>query len=188
MKQKISSVRLIGGKWRGKRISFPDLPTIRPTPDRIRETLFNWLGADIYQSHCLDLFAGSGALGFEALSRGASQVTFVDNDQQVIRHLTQQALALGGRQYCDFIKQNACVKFIPPMANYNVVFMDPPYYQHMLEGCCQLLADGGYLNNGAFIYIEAEAQLEFLPVPASWVCCHQKHTKTIGYYLYQFQY
>src|ERR1700704_4977600 len=92
-----NSVRIIGGGWRGRRISFPDLPGLRPTPDRVRETLFNWLQHDIAGTRCLALFAGSGALGLEAISRGAREVVFVESAQQAARALQAQLTRFGGQ-------------------------------------------------------------------------------------------
>src|SRR3990167_10879071 len=88
------SVRIIAGQWRGRRLSVPDNKDLRPTPDRVRETLFNWLAPHIQGAHCLDMFAGSGVLGFEAISRGAASVTLVDQSLDVVATLQKQALAL----------------------------------------------------------------------------------------------
>src|SRR5271154_6212989 len=102
-----NSVRIIGGGWRGRRVSFPDSPGLRPTPDRVRETLFNWLQHSVVDTRCLDLFAGSGALGLEALSRGARQVVFVEQAQLVARALRVELERLGGLSRAEVLEMGA---------------------------------------------------------------------------------
>src|SRR5271165_5373070 len=102
-----NSVRIIGGSWRGRRIAFPDLPGLRPTPDRVRETLFNWLQQEVADARCLDLFAGSGALGLEALSRGASEVVFVDQAIAATHSLREQLRRLGGTARAQIVEMGA---------------------------------------------------------------------------------
>ncbi|MEP6547214.1 MAG: 16S rRNA (guanine(966)-N(2))-methyltransferase RsmD, partial [Gammaproteobacteria bacterium] len=102
-----NSVRIIGGSWRGRRINFPDIPGLRPTPDRVRETLFNWLQHDIAGARCLDLFAGSGALGLEALSRGAKELVFVEQAVAAARGLKEQLTRLGGASKAQVVEMGA---------------------------------------------------------------------------------
>ncbi len=129
-------VRIIGGSWRGRRVSFPDAPGLRPTPDRVRETLFNWLQSSIVDSRCLDLFAGSGALGLEALSRGAREVVFVERDQLTARALQAELKRLGGTPKARVMELGAARFLRSPGEPFDVVFLDPPFGVGRLGGIC----------------------------------------------------
>lgn len=179
-----NQIRIIGGQWRSRKLSFPDVPGLRPTPDRVRETLFNWLSPYIVGAHCLDLFAGSGALGFEALSRGAASVLMVDQSQPVIQQLRENALLLKSEQevqlHCGSVP-NVQLSIAQP---YDIVFLDPPFQQNYLSACCQWLEQLNCLANNALIYIEAEAKLALpLPIPAHWEMLRQQRAGQVGYYL-----
>ncbi|MBI4754458.1 MAG: 16S rRNA (guanine(966)-N(2))-methyltransferase RsmD [Betaproteobacteria bacterium] len=154
-----SRVRIIGGAWRSRLIEVAAVPGLRPTPDRVRETLFNWLGQDLTGRACLDLFAGSGALGFEAASRGAAHVTLLETDQRALAALRQNARALGAQAVeivcCDALEFSRAAA-----RRYDVVFLDPPYRRGLLERIAPCLAD--LLEPGAMVYAEAEAALEVL--------------------------
>lgn len=156
---KTNQVRIIGGQWRRRLVRFPDAPALRPTPDRLRETLFNWLGQDLTGKICLDLFAGSGALGFEAASRGAAQVVMVEQNAAVYRALRQTQTALGAGQievHCDdawrFLRRD--------IRRYDLVFLDPPFHLGWLPRLLPLLPVR--LQPGARVYLEA-AELPSLP-------------------------
>jgi 16S rRNA (guanine966-N2)-methyltransferase len=131
-----NSVRIIAGVWRGRRVNFPDLPGLRPTPDRVRETLFNWLQHSIVDTRCLDLFAGSGALGLEALSRGAKTVVFVEQAQRAARGLVAELARLGGTARARVVEMGTSRFLRTPGdvygAPFDVVFMDPPFGQNAL--------------------------------------------------------
>ena len=122
-----NKIRIIGGSWRGRRVSFPDTPGLRPTPDRVRETLFNWLQPSIVESRCLDLFAGSGALGLEALSRGAREVVFVEKDPLTARALQAELTRLGGHPRARVMELGAARFLRVPGEPFDVVFLDPPF-------------------------------------------------------------
>src|SRR5271170_4491193 len=122
-----NSVRIIAGNWRGRRVNFPDVPGLRPTPDRVRETLFNWLQHSIAGSRCLDLFAGSGALGLEALSRGAREVVFVDEAQAAARALQAELERLGGSARARVVSAAAARFLAMPGEPFDGIFLDPPY-------------------------------------------------------------
>jgi len=159
-----NEVRIIAGTWRGRRLRFPGNLDIRPTPDRVRETLFNWLGQDLTGLRCLDLFAGSGALGFEALSRNASHVTFVDRSRAVIRHLEATAALLQAtraeHQCCDAIEFPRRHRHPEP---FDVVFLDPPYGMGLVDAIVPRLS--GRVAPDARLYFEGEAE----PVlPEGW--------------------
>jgi len=177
------TLRIIGGRWRRQLISFPDIPGLRPTHDRIRETLFNWLAPVIEGSSCLDLFAGSGALGFEALSRGAKQVTFIDNDKEAIAAIKANAAKLKADNV-DIISGN-CPIVMPSLAfaPYDIVFLDPPFHQGLLASSSEWLEQSGYLNDEAYIYIETEKGNAPLPVPENWRIKKDATTASLAYYL-----
>lgn len=177
------SVRIIGGSCRGRRLSFPDLPGLRPTGDRIRETLFNWLQPQLPGARCLDLFAGSGALGLEAASRGAGQVLMLDSSPAVIRQL-QAHVELLGLEQVQVVRADALawLQQSPP-APFDIVFLDPPFGAGLIAPCCQRLADGGWLQAGARLYIET-AVAESLPgLPSNWQLLREKRAGQVVYYL-----
>lgn len=181
-----NEVRIIGGFHRGRRIRFPDAAGLRPTPDRVRETLFNWLQPVIAHSRCLDLFAGSGALGFEAASRGASSVQLVEKEPSVCRQLRLTAQELDMRPVAI-----ECADALEWLANSNtpfdVVFLDPPFAAGLLERTCRLLHEGNHLATNAYIYMEApsDSTLDFLP--KRWVVTRSKRAGQVGYHLARVQ-
>ncbi len=179
-----NKVRIIGGLWRNRKIAFPDLPDLRPTPDRIRETLFNWLAPYIEGACCLDLFAGSGVLGFEALSRGARHVTLVDSNRAVLSALEQTKQLLYADN-CDIIHGYSPQK-MPQLvhAPYDIVFMDPPYRLNLVEPSANWLTLKNYLNERAFVYIESEQALSELSLPTHWHVYRQRKTANFEYGLY----
>ena len=148
-----NSVRIIGGEWRRRLIHFPGAAELRPTPDRVRETLFNWLGQDLTGEICLDLFAGSGALGFEAASRGARQVVMVERDAQIFRALQATHAMLGAVQV-ELMRADALAFLRSDARRYGVVFLDPPYHLDLLPRLLPLLPRR--LNGGARVYLEAD--------------------------------
>ncbi len=152
-------VRIIGGTHRSRWLAVADAPGLRPTPDRVRETLFNWLGQNLSGQRCLDLFAGSGALAFEAASRGASEVIAVEYDAKVAKKLTEQALAL--KLEALKIRQGDALQYlrVAPKTPFDVVFLDPPYATDLLQQTIPLLA--GWLAPQALIYIESSVPVTF---------------------------
>lgn len=176
-------LRIIGGEWRGRRLSFPDSAGVRPTPDRVRETLFNWLAPVIEGARCLDLFSGSGALGFEALSRGAGSVVMVDSDAAVIARLHEHAATLhaSGAQ----LVQADAPRYLqhPPAAGFDIVFLDPPFRHHLIAPCCELLERNGWLKPGAYIYIESESDLPVAWLPPHWRISRSKKAGQVSYQL-----
>lgn len=149
----MSRIRISGGEWRSRLVNVADVTSLRPTPDRVRVTLFNWLGQDLDGLTCLDLFAGSGVLGFEAASRGAPHVTLVERDPQAFKALQRNAAALGNERL-ELLRTDA-VKFAESTGQrFDLVFLDPPYRQGWLERIAPLLPR--VTNPGARLYIEAE--------------------------------
>jgi 16S rRNA (guanine966-N2)-methyltransferase len=176
-----SRVRIIGGRWRGIPLSFPALPALRPTPDRVRETLFNWLQPVIVEARCLDLFAGSGALGIEALSRGAAEVEFVDRDPLIGRYLRSVLTRLGMPQ--PSVSTAEALQFLSaPPRPFQIVFLDPPYAAGLLEPVCARL-EQGWLAPGAYIYLECPAESGLPTLPPSWVVHRAKRAGQVGYHL-----
>jgi 16S rRNA (guanine966-N2)-methyltransferase len=174
-------LRIIGGRWRGMRIGFPPLAAIRPSADRVRETLFNWLQQPIVGARCLDLFAGSGALGLEALSRGAAHVTFVDCEPQVGRHLEQTLQRLGSSDATVAVADAQRFLSRKPQP-FDVVFLDPPFASAELEQVCSQL-QCGWLAPGAYIYVECPADRTLQSLPARWVTHRTKRAGQVGYHL-----
>ncbi|MBL8366838.1 MAG: 16S rRNA (guanine(966)-N(2))-methyltransferase RsmD [Candidatus Accumulibacter sp.] len=154
----MNTVRIIGGEWRRRVLRFPDSPGLRPTPDRVRETLFNWLGNDLSGLSCLDLFAGSGALGFEAASRGAARVTLVDSSPKVVAALELNARTLGMAGRLEIVRSDAVRFAASARSRFDVLFLDPPFNEGWIERLATnvpaiLAADG-------VIYVEAERALD----------------------------
>jgi 16S rRNA (guanine966-N2)-methyltransferase len=149
-------VRIIGGTWRSRVIKFADIPGLRPTPDRVRETLFNWLGQDLTGRHCLDLYAGAGALGFEALSRGATSVTMVERAPQALRALKDNAVRLVARRL-NLVHGDALefVARLPEATRFDVIFLDPPFGSGIPEGLWPQLP--GLLSEEGLIFLESDA-------------------------------
>ncbi len=166
---KRSRVRVIAGQWRGRRLDFPAAPGLRPSPDRVRETLFNWLAGTIAGARCLDLFAGSGVLGFEALSRGAAQVTLVDNNVTVVSALraTQKTLGADG---ATLIAADA-LAFIKGLAprSFDIIFLDPPFGTTLLADALTAILAGDIVTPGGLLYIETAHSLpRALPPGLRW--------------------
>ncbi|HEX9685097.1 MAG TPA: 16S rRNA (guanine(966)-N(2))-methyltransferase RsmD [Burkholderiales bacterium] len=158
-------VRIIGGAWRSRLIAFPSRPDLRPTPDRVRETLFNWLGQDLTGRTCLDLFAGSGALGFEAAARGAARVVMVERDPLVVRALTASRAALDAAVV--EIQRADALEFLRAGRDvYDVVFVDPPYRSDLWSRVAPLLPRR--LAPGALVYLERAGRAGPLPGWEVW--------------------
>ncbi|NKB63767.1 MAG: 16S rRNA (guanine(966)-N(2))-methyltransferase RsmD [Gammaproteobacteria bacterium] len=170
---KDGKIRIISGQWKSRILRFPAIKDLRPTPGIIRETLFNWLREEIRGSTCLDLFAGSGALGFEAASRGAKQIVMVDNAVPVIKALTNNAQALAGHQI-EIIKSDAITYIEKSEAQFDIVFVDPPYNSDNIIQICKTLHDRDLLNSGAYIYIESAKMPLASSLPIGWTVFREK--------------
>lgn len=179
-----NEVRIIGGVWRSRRLRFPALPALRPTPDRVRETLFNWLQGELEGARCLDLYAGSGALGFEAASRGAAEVVAVDSDPRVCSALRRNCAALEAVRF-EVVQADIRRFLAGPARSFQIVFMDPPYRHGFVAPACELMERKGWLADGAWIYLEAEAELPLDNLPSGWTPMRSKTTGDVGYHLYR---
>ena len=160
-----SQFRIIAGQWRGRKLSFPATDGLRPTPDRVRETLFNWLADELPQAHCLDLFAGSGALGLECLSRGAASCHFIEANTQAAQAISEhlQLLKGAGRTFKGQLPHALTQLTGTP---YDVIFIDPPYAQAgLIDDCLQRLIQQQQIRHGACVYIEnsSEDAMPLLP-------------------------
>ena len=177
-------IRIIGGQWRSRKISFLEAPGLRPTGDRIRETLFNWLGININGAHCLDLYAGSGILGLEALSRGASTCTALENNPTVVKQLHANCNELGA----DLSIINAdSIKFLQHKNSgrvFDIVFIDPPFSKTLHTESCALLESNGWLAYDALIYCELPAKENLFATPSSWLIKKDKIASGVRYMLY----
>jgi len=187
MAAKSNQVRIIAGQWRGRKLDFPDHQGLRPTSDRIRETLFNWLAPVLPGMHCLDLFAGSGALGFEAASRGAADVVMVEADRQVCSALQAQRKRLEAKTLSvvcadarDFLEESA--------NRFDLLFLDPPFSDTgLLADVVALIARRAPVRPGGYLYLETARQSEVPAMPAGWAVYRQKCAGQVRYQLLSYQ-
>ena len=177
-------LRIIGGEWRGRKLSFPALSELRPTPDRVRETLFNWLHNILPGARCLDLFAGSGALAFEALSRGAEEVVMIDQHPAVVAQLKKHVEQLKARN-ARVVQAETLVFLRGLPRTFDIVFLDPPYKGELLGSCMAQLAARDWLAPTAWLYIETDRRTPLPPLPADWTILRHKEAGQVGYYLLQ---
>lgn len=175
-------LRIIGGEWRSRRIRFPGQAGLRPTPDRVRETLFNWLAPFVAGSRCLDLFAGSGALGLEALSRGAARVTFVERDRLSAEVLGKTAATLAPDR-TEVVLADALAWLAGPPELADIVFLDPPFDSDLLADVMNRLETRGWLAPAAFIYVESPAKAGLPAWPAGWQTHRSGRAGAVGYHL-----
>ncbi len=178
-----NSVRIIAGTWRGRRINFPDIPGLRPTPDRVRETLFNWLQHDVAGARCLDLFAGSGALGLEALSRGAKELVFVEQAVAAARGLTEQLTRLGVTGRAQVMEMGATRFLRTPAQPFDIAFLDPPFGREALAEYVPMLDTGNWLKEGGLVYLENEKAAGVPVLPPHWEMLKSKAAGEVGYHL-----
>lgn len=176
------TIRIIGGKFRGKKLHFPAIEGLRPTPDRVRETLFNWLMHDIRDARCLDAFAGSGALGFEAHSRGASHVLLLEQDPNVYSNLLKIVSSVNSPNL--IVKKTDSCKFLQQTDdNFDIVFLDPPFAKNYLPRCLETLSNSTVLKLDGLLYIESPHEVEI--DPTIWQQIKLKYAGQIVYGLYK---
>ena len=176
-------LRIIGGTWRSRLLNFPQRTGLRPTPDRVRETLFNWLQPWLPGAECLDLFAGSGALGIESLSRGAGSVVLVESDAVTAQALRAN-LDLLAAHAAELVCTDALTFLQGATRSFDIVFLDPPYQGGLLAECCAHLEAGGWVRPHGLIYLEAASD-QSPPLPAAWTLLRSKRAGQVGYYLAQ---
>ena len=180
-----NQLRIIGGSHRRRNISFPTSDGLRPTGDRVRETLFNWLEPDIAGTNCLDLFAGSGALGFESLSRGAQAATLLETNTSVVMNLRDNTAKLGFTN-ARVIQAEARQWLISQVASdpFDVVFIDPPFADHLLYDCCACLSESQLLAEEAKVYLEHHQTLDITKLPSGWSQIKAKSAGKVHFGLY----
>ena len=176
-------IRIIGGQWRGRKLPVPDSPGLRPTTDRVRETLFNWLAPYLVGARCLDCFAGSGALGLEALSRYAADATLLEMERGVAQQL-QKNLATLKSSAAKVVNTNTLNFLSQHGEPHDIVFVDPPFRKGLLEATLNLLETRGWLAPQALIYVESEVENGLPPVPANWQLHREKVAGQVAYRLY----
>ena len=177
-------VRIIGGRWRGRKLHFTPADGLRPTGDRIRETLFNWLAPFIAGARCADLFAGSGALGLEALSRGAAHCDFVDTNGAALAQITEHLRTLGA-DHAGTCHRVSAQQFLQQAAlPYDIIFIDPPFKLQMVESVCASLADSRLLTSTGLVYVETAATEAPPTFPSNWNLRREKVAGGVTYRLF----
>lgn len=184
---KSNSIRIIAGKWRGRRLPVLDVDGLRPTTDRVRETLFNWLMHDVAGSRCLDVFAGSGALGFESLSRGAQEVHFFESNSAAAKNIDSNVELLQSDLQASNAKviNGDALKLLAGIAAdpFDIVFLDPPFKADVIQQCVDLLESNGWLSETSLIYLEYDKQRDFV-LPSHWKLYREGTTVQSRYQLY----
>lgn len=186
----LSKLNIIGGNWRSRKLNFEEVQGLRPTPARVRETLFNWLQYDIIGSRCLDLYAGSGALGFEAASRGAASVVQVEYHPVACRHLHNNAQTLNAPQI-SIVQQDVLQFLEQTQQTFDLVFLDPPFHLDLAINTCLALEQSGCLATSAKIYVETESKdqnkrpYQLTGIPDNWHILKQKTAGEVMYSLYE---
>ena len=185
------SCRIIAGKWRGRKIKFDDAEGLRPTTDRIRETVFSWLQPYISQSSCLDCFAGSGVLGFEALSRGAQEVVFIEQNSKTVKGiqgnvctLEADSVAIHHQDTLSWLQSASTNRNLSQ--KFDLVFLDPPFHSDLLAKSSVLLNRSGCLVADAIIYVEHAVDANVV-LPDNWVCLKQKSSGQVSYKLFEYK-
>ncbi|EOD2822987.1 TPA: 16S rRNA (guanine(966)-N(2))-methyltransferase [Providencia stuartii] len=179
----LGQIRIIGGKWRGRKLPVRDSEGLRPTTDRIKETLFNWLMPIIREARCLDCFAGSGSLGFEALSRFADSVTFIELDKQNAQLLTENKARLQSDN-ANIINGNSLEILGQNGTPFDVVFIDPPFRKGLLSDTIRLLEKNQWLADESWIYVESEAESPLTDIPTNWQLHREKIAGQVAYRLF----
>ncbi|EGA69872.1 hypothetical protein VISI1226_14367 [Vibrio sinaloensis DSM 21326] len=179
-------VRIISGLWRGRKLPVHDAEGLRPTTDRVKETLFNWIAQDVPRAKCLDLFAGSGGLGFESASRQAEMVTMIELNPQAFKQLQSNVAALKADNIT-LVNTDALSYLKQPASPHHVVFIDPPFRQGLLAETIDLLETNGWLAPDALVYIETEKELQLEGIPAHWHLHREKTAGQVCYRLFERQ-
>ncbi len=176
-------LRIVAGNWRSRLLDIADVPGLRPTSERIRETLFNWLAPNIAGARCLDLYAGTGALGFEALSRGAGSAVFVENSKQAAASLRHNIDVLGATTAT--VIEGDALQFLSRTTTgpFDIVFLDPPFASNALDELCRLLARSGLLAADALVYLEDDRKRPEVALPDGWHVLKCKQAGNVRYML-----
>lgn len=189
-KKSTGFVRIISGKFKGKKLPVKDSQGLRPTTDRVKETLFNWLMFQVHGSRVLDCFSGSGSLGFEALSREAEQLIMIEKDPAVAKQLKQNLNLLSKNDAnlnAQVIEQDCLSYLAQTQTQFDLVFVDPPFRLGLAEQACHLLAQSDLLTDDAYIYVETESELKTSSYPDNWQLLKEKTAGQVCYRLFQHQ-
>ena len=181
--ERAGKVRIIAGQWRGKRLEVADKSGLRPTGDRVRETLFNWLAPVLVGARCLDLYAGTGALGLEAASRGAREVTLVERDPDLVTRLTANVRMLDATNTVEVVQAEAMAWLRTARQPYDIVFLDPPFDGTALETALAELARGQWLSARATVYLEMSRHASLPALPVDWAVIREKTTGSVRFCL-----
>ena len=179
-KRQPGRLRIVGGVYRGRKLPVPDQPGLRPTADRVRETLFNWLAPIMPGARCLDCFAGSGALGLEAASRGAAEVVMLERAEPVVRQLLANVSALGADQ-AQVVRGDALRWLEGQGRPFDIVFLDPPFADVLLAPTCALLARNGWVRDGSRVYLETLAKPGLPSLPQGWRLVREQRAGQVAY-------
>ncbi|ATF09504.1 16S rRNA (guanine(966)-N(2))-methyltransferase RsmD [Candidatus Enterovibrio altilux] len=177
-------IRIISGKWRGRKLPVKNIEGLRPTTNRIKETVFNWLATNLYQAKCLDVFAGSGGLGLEALSRNAEHVTLLELNTEAAEQIKLNINTLKADNAM-VLNTDALTYLSQPGQAFNVTFIDPPFRKKLLNDAISQLEQNGWLSQNALIYVEAEKELSNINVPMHWEMLQEKYAGQVNFRLYQ---
>ena len=182
-KSRTGRLRIVAGKWRSRLLDIADVPGLRPTPERVRETLFNWLSPIIQGARCLDLFAGTGALGLEALSRGAAAVVFVENSPKAATVLEANVARLGASAAS--VRRMDAFEYLrrPAESGFDIVFLDPPFAADKLDELCRLIDAASILAGDARIYVEEDRNKPALVLPTGWQTTRNRTAGNVRYSL-----
>ncbi|WP_144392439.1 16S rRNA (guanine(966)-N(2))-methyltransferase RsmD [Pleionea sediminis] len=183
---KLGHVRIIGGRWKGRRLKFIEVAGLRPTLDRVRETLFNWLMHDIHGARCLDLFAGSAALGIEALSRGAKEVVFVEKNKKAADFIHKNLQDLEFSNYKVF-NTSAEVVIKKNETPYDIIFVDPPFFQEYLQTTLKSINNEKFVTPGTLVYVEREKHSDEIEFPENWERLKEKQVGGLEFYLFSIK-
>lgn len=179
------SIRVISGKWRGRKLPVLDAVGLRPTTDRNKETLFNWLMSDVQSSKCLDMFSGSGGLGIECLSRYADSVTFIEKDKMAFETIRRNLETLNvGAEHARLHKGNALEVARTLNCVFDIVFVDPPFNQQLVPKSIEIIAKMNLVKSGSKVYIECERQNQDYAIPSDWQLSKEKQTQNVSSRLY----
>ncbi|WP_255306583.1 16S rRNA (guanine(966)-N(2))-methyltransferase RsmD [Gilliamella sp. wkB112] len=179
------AIRIIGGKWRGRKLSVLDKPGLRPTTDRVKETLFNWLMPVLHNSICLDCFSGSGSLGFEAASRGATSVTLLEKDKQVAQQLAKNKQLLASNVISIFQTDTLIWLSKAALTQFDIVFIDPPFHHSLVAQTVNQLEEHNWLKPSAYIYIETEIEHNVMAyIPTNWRLHREKTAGQVHSHLF----
>jgi 16S rRNA (guanine966-N2)-methyltransferase len=186
MRRGSQQLRIIGGDWRSRRIQFADAPGLRPTMDKVRETVFNWLQWDIEGKLILDGFAGSGALGYEALSRGAKEVTFLEFNASAASCIRESLQSLDASNA--HVHQTDAIAWLAQnteLDQFDVIFLDPPFGRDLLKPAVDIIAEKAQV--GCLVYVEVEANADLSCIPANWLETKRKDAKEFSFMLFEVE-